>query len=114
MRPMWHVKNPLRLSLFFAIWVTLIREAECGVSLKLPLGLERDAPTGHSVTQYDRAHFQDYVRLLDAVAKGLGSDEMCKTILQIDPVDDRAEAHKILRSHIRRAQWMTRTGYRRI
>jgi hypothetical protein len=59
-------------------------------------------------------HFILYIKLLDALADGMENDEMCTGILQIDPTTSRMEAHDILASHIKRAQWMSKAGFRNI
>jgi hypothetical protein len=87
---------------------------EVCVGLKLPIGLQPVAPTGNAITDYDRAHFQQYVRLLDGYSAGLDDDELCKSILDMDPRPDRNAARRILRSHLERARWISQAGYRQI
>lgn len=84
------------------------------MGLKLPIGLQPVAPTGSAITEYDRAHFQHYVRLLDGDSAGLDDDELCKSILDMDPAPDRNRARRILRSHLERARWMSKAGFRQI
>lgn len=79
---------------------------------KYPDGLRRTAPTDATVTDYDRAHLQDYIRLLDARAAGMSGDDMCRAILEIDPAAEGAQA--TLRSHLERASWMSSEGFRQI
>ncbi len=79
-----------------------------------PSGLRRLAPTDDVVTDYDRAHFQQYVRLLDAQTEGLSADEMCRAILEIDPLIQPDAARMTLKSHLDRATWMTRVGFHKI
>ena len=81
---------------------------------ELPGGLKRVAPEGDAVTDYDRAHFLRYIRLLDAHSAGLNSDEMCRTILEIDPATDPERSRGTLRSHLDRAVWMSSVGFRQI
>ena len=87
---------------------------EWRVESKYPGGLRRVAPTGDVITEYDRAHFQDYIRLLDAHSAGMNSDEMCRSILDIDPAEDLDGAQKVLNSHLERAFWMSNIGFRQI
>ncbi len=68
-------------------------------------------PWDDKVTAYDEAHFACYVQLLDAVAANLAEDEMCQSILKLQPSD---HARTILRSHVKRARWMTENGYRQL
>ena len=77
-------------------------------------GLREAAPSGDLVTDYDRAHFQLYIRLLDARSAGASSDDMCRFILEIDPTTDPESAHKLLKSHLERADWMSNVGFRQI
>jgi hypothetical protein len=84
------------------------------VGLKLPIGLRPAAPTGNAITDYDRAHFHHYVRLLDGNSAGLDDDELCRSILDMDPAPDRNAARRILKSHLERARWVSQTGYRQI
>lgn len=79
------------------------------------LGSQRlAAPTGEVVTDYDRAHFRHYIQLLDAHSAGVDSDIMCRSILDIDPDKDPEDAHRILESHLDRAVWMSKIGFRQI
>jgi hypothetical protein len=87
---------------------------ECVVGSVYPGGLRRLAPTDDVVTDYDRTHFQQYVRLLDAQKRGLSAGEMCRSILEIDPMVEPDAARMTLRSHLDRAEWMTRVGYQKI
>jgi hypothetical protein len=79
-----------------------------------PGSLTRSAPTGGVVTDYDRAHFQLYVRLLDAHYAGLEADDICRQILEIDPASDPEGAQETLRSHLARAIWMSGVGFHQI
>jgi len=81
---------------------------------KTPDGLREAAPTGDVVTDYDRAHLQLYIRLLDARSAGKSSDDMCRFVLEIDPDGDPDGAHKLLKSHLERAAWMSSIGFRQI
>ncbi len=82
--------------------------------MKMPSGLRPLAPSDDVITKYDRMHFQQYVKLLDALAAGKDFDEMCECILKIDPTKDRAKAHRTLESHIKRARWISDKGFRQI
>lgn len=70
------------------------------------------APTAPEVTIYDEVHFVTYLRLLDADADGADWREVAQIVLHRDPAADRSRP--CWESHLARAQWMTRTGYRRI
>jgi hypothetical protein len=63
------------------------------------------------VTRYDEDHFACYVQLLDAQAAGLPCDEICRSILKLEPGE---RARDILDSHLARARWMTEHGFRQL
>ena len=69
-----------------------------------------EVPWSDHVTDYDRAHFITYLRLLDGVILGASDDELCRNILNVDP--QAADAKRTLSSHLNRARWMAETGYR--
>lgn len=69
-------------------------------------------PWSDKVTSYDEAHFVTYLCLLDASGEGVSEDEMARTVLGIDPAKEPLRAREAVRSHLRRAQWMTEIGYR--
>lgn len=69
------------------------------------------APWDDKITSYDEAHFACYLQLLDAAAAGMAEEEMCRSILKLAPSD---RGFDILRSHLKRARWMTEQGYRQL
>lgn len=71
-----------------------------------------EPPWSDHVTDYDRAHFDVYLRLLDAVAGGAAEAEIIQIVLGIDPHTSIKRGRKILKSHLKRARWMTEIGYR--
>jgi len=70
------------------------------------------APTAPEITIYDEAHFVTYLRLLDADADGADWREVAQIVLHRDPAAERTRT--CWESHLARAQWMTRAGYRKI
>ena len=72
------------------------------------------APTDDKLTDYDRLHLITYIRLLDADADRVSWEEASRAILHIDPETEPERARRAHRSHLARAQWMTRVGYRHI
>jgi hypothetical protein len=74
--------------------------------------IAENIPWSEHLTDYDRAHFDIYLRLLDATAEGAGENEIIRIVLNIDPVKEPERARKTLESHLKRARWMTETGYR--
>lgn len=71
-----------------------------------------EVPWSDRVTPYDQAHLVTYLCLLDANGDGASEDEMARTVLGIDPENEPERAQRAVRSHLKRAQWMTETGYR--
>jgi len=77
-------------------------------------GVASDVPSVDAITPYDEAHFEMYVRILDASAAGADLSEIAATILGIDPKAEPDRALRAARSHLRRARWMTTHGYRHL
>ncbi len=75
---------------------------------------ETEAPSVDAITPYDEAHFEIYVRILDASIAGASLGDIAETILGIDPGIEPERALRCARSHLRRAQWMTTHGYRHL
>ena len=72
------------------------------------------APTDNKLTDYDRMHLITYIRLLDADADRVPWEEVSRAILRIDPDTEPERARRAYQTHLARAQWMTRVGYRHI
>ena len=72
------------------------------------------APSGQHLTEYDRKHVKLYARLLDAEADGADWREAVEVLFGIDPVREPDRARRVHDSHLRRARWMTQSGYRQI
>ncbi|MCZ4288440.1 DNA -binding domain-containing protein [Hoeflea alexandrii] len=73
-----------------------------------------EPPAEDRITDYDRAHFKTYLRLLDADAEGANWKEAIEIILGIDPNQNEAHALHVHSSHLARARWMTEHGYRHL
>jgi hypothetical protein len=71
-----------------------------------------EAPECLSLTPYDHKHLKLYMRLLDAAADGADWREAVSILFGLDPEKDPEEARRIHDSHLARARWMTRHGYR--
>lgn len=82
----------------------------------VPTDQERElieqVPWSDHLTDYDRAHFDIYLRLLDATAEGADEDEIARIVLNVDPSTQPERARRMFDSHLKRARWMTETGYR--
>lgn len=70
-----------------------------------------DAP---SITDYDRAHFKQYIIILDGDAAGASWQEIMRFAFKVDPetTPDRFKAR--FDAHLARAKWMTREGYKHL
>jgi len=73
-----------------------------------------EVPWSDGLTDYDRAHFSTYVRLLDAEADGAPHGEIARVVLAIDPTAEPDRAKRCLASHLKRARWMAQQGYRQL
>ena len=73
-----------------------------------------EVPWSDSITSYDEGHLVVYLRLLDASADGASTDEMAQIVLGIDPAKEPQRAERAVDSHLRRARWMSRIGYRQL
>ena len=71
--------------------------------------LERVMPDGQ-ITEYDRAHFLTYARILDAVRFGQAWQDATREILGIDVTGDEVSAYRIWGAHIDRAEWIVGDG----
>jgi hypothetical protein len=66
------------------------------------------------LTGYDRRHLITYLRLLDADADGADWREVASIVLGFDSDVDPEGAHRIWEEHLKRAKWMTTSGYRHL
>ena len=71
----------------------------------------------HAVTYMhladDEGHAVTYMRLLDA-DEGADCREVARIVLHIDPEREPDRAWQAFESHLARAKWMTRDGYRHL
>ena len=75
---------------------------------------DETAPTGDELTEYDREHVKLYMRLLDAADDGADWREVVEILFGIDLAREPQRARRIHDSHLARARWMTRSGYRHL
>lgn len=61
------------------------------------------------LTDFDRQHFGDYLFVLDAVAAGFGWKHIASELWGPTPP---LKAKSIVQDYLRRARWMTTTGYK--
>jgi hypothetical protein len=76
--------------------------------------VDDQAPDGPDITLYDEAHFVTYLRLLDAERDGAEWTEVARIVLHRDPACEELRTRRCFESHLARAQWMTKRGYRRL
>ena len=69
-------------------------------------------PDSPHVTPYDERHLKTYLRLLDAAEEGADWREVVQIIFGLDPQNEPERARSVHDSHLARARWMSRTGYR--
>ena len=81
---------------------------------EIPPMIADEAPSADAITTYDEAHFLTYLRLLDAETDGADWREAAKVILGLDPVVDPEHAQRCWESHLRRAMWMAKGGYKNL
>jgi type VI secretion system activator RovC-like protein len=72
------------------------------------------APTDLMLAPYDYEHAVTYLRLLDADAEGADWQEVARIVLHLDPIREPNRAWKAFESHLSRAKWMARHGYRHL
>ncbi|MBS7701433.1 MULTISPECIES: DUF2285 domain-containing protein [unclassified Chelatococcus] len=71
-------------------------------------------PESAELTDYDRAHMKEYMRVLDAATDGADWREAVSVIFGIDPDVELERARRVHDSHLARARWMTEHGYRQL
>lgn len=71
-------------------------------------------PQTERVSRYDERHFVTYLRLLEADAQGAHWHEIARVVFGIDPAREPRRARDVYESHLARARWMTRIGYRHL
>jgi len=81
---------------------------------KLDPDVDDLAPDGPDITLYDEAHFVTYLRLLDAERDDADWTEVARIVLHRDPTSEEQKTRRCFESHLARAHWMTKRGYRRL
>ncbi|AKH43751.1 hypothetical protein FHS61_002844 [Altererythrobacter atlanticus] len=77
-------------------------------------GFEVTPPQADTITDYDERNFVTYLRLLDAVAEGADWREVAAIIFHIDAHAEPERAKTVYETHLARARWMARAGYRQL
>lgn len=73
-----------------------------------------EPPWSETLTDYDQSHLLTYLRLLDADQDGADWREATRLVLGRDPDPAPELARRCWETHLARARWMTRTGYRHL
>ena len=71
-------------------------------------------PITERVNAYDERHLATYLRLLMAEEEGADWREVVQVLFGLDPAREPESAKFVHESHLARAHWMTRTGYRHL
>ena len=71
-------------------------------------------PQGAVVTDYDRRHMAQYIRLLDAAGEGASWQEAAQIILGLDTQKEPERARLVHDAHLERAHWLSSEGYRQL
>lgn len=71
-------------------------------------GIERQAPSGKEVVDYDRRNLALYAALLEADDAGSDWREAASSLMRLDLADKDTEA--CWRSHLERARWIVGEG----
>ena len=71
-------------------------------------------PPSDRISAYDERHLAIYLRLLMAEEEGADWREVVQVIFGIDPQREPDRAKLVHDSHLARARWMTKTGYRHL
>ena len=72
------------------------------------------APDGDELTVYDEEHTVTYCRMLDAEKARADWREVARIVLHIDPEAEGDRARRAFDSHLSRAKWVSRTGYKQL
>jgi hypothetical protein len=73
-----------------------------------------DVPWSENITPYDEAHFITYLRLLDAQAEQADWRAVARIVLHRDPAAEPDRTRRCWEEHLKRAKWMTESGYRKL
>lgn len=71
-------------------------------------------PWSDDITPYDEAHFITYIRLLDAQAEQADWRAVARIVLHRDPAAEPDRTRRCWEEHLKRAKWMTESGYRQL
>jgi hypothetical protein len=66
------------------------------------------------ITDYDRAHFKEYIMMLDGDAAGASWQVIMRIVFKVDPDADPPRFKSRFDAHLARARWMTDEGYKHL
>ena len=72
------------------------------------------APSNAALTAHDERHAVTYVCILDPDREGADWREVARIVLRIDPEREPDGARLAFESHLVRAKWAARHGYRHL
>lgn len=78
----------------------------------MTIAFEDRPPDLPRLTSYDEKHLVTYLRLLDADEEGADWREVVQVIFGLDAECEPERARCVHDSHLARARWMTKAGYR--
>ncbi|WP_255565183.1 DUF2285 domain-containing protein [Methylovirgula sp. HY1] len=84
------------------------------VKPELDPDVDDEAPTMPEITFYDELHFVTYLRLLDSEVDGVDWKIVAQVVLHRDTITGPDRSKRCWESHLARAQWMAKRGYRRL
>ncbi len=76
--------------------------------------VDDDVPWSDRITPYDEQHFVTYLRLLDAADEGADWREVARIVLHRNPAAEPYRTRRCWEAHLKRAKWMTESGYRKL
>jgi len=68
-------------------------------------------PSSDTLTAYDLAHFDTYLRLLDSDAMSVDWKVTAREVLALDADADIDSTRRVYETHLARASWMTHTHW---
>ncbi len=71
-----------------------------------------EAPQSCQIEPYDEEHLPTYLRLLDAADDGADWREATAIIFSVDVHSDEDRARRLYDTHLARARWISKAGYR--
>jgi hypothetical protein len=84
----------------------------CGASIVKPDPVVLDeVPWAETLTGYDEARLDLYLRLLDAEAAGADWREVSRIVLKRDPIREPGRSYRCWEAHLKRARWIAAMKY---